>query len=195
MRKTCRRQPTARPRTCSFRSRFTNSLSSRFTCSVHRVWTRASAFLLSWFACRHANLAVAETGGCKLQGQSARVVRAQAKPSHGRADCPCRRAGGGPQASRKLRVKRRYNHTACRMMSGGNWWRANEIVVIRHHSRGSETRQSSRVNSPQTPLPQISTISHIQSRGEQLGITDSKTTTVAPSIFVVVPGKAQRQER
>jgi hypothetical protein len=25
------------------------------------------------------------------------------------------------------------------MMSGGNWWRANEIVVIRHHSRESET--------------------------------------------------------
>jgi hypothetical protein len=24
-------------------------------------------------------------------------------------------------------------------MSGGNWWRANEIVVIRHHSRESET--------------------------------------------------------
>ena len=26
----------------------------------------------------------------------------------------------------------RNNHTACRMMLGGNWWRANEIVVIRH---------------------------------------------------------------
>jgi hypothetical protein len=22
----------------------------------------------------------------------------------------------------ELRVKRRYNHTACQMMSGGNWW-------------------------------------------------------------------------
>jgi hypothetical protein len=32
-------------------------------------------------------------------------------------------------------------------MSGGNWWRANEIIVIRHHSRGSEACQSSRVNS------------------------------------------------
>jgi hypothetical protein len=26
-------------------------------------------------------------------------------------------------------VKRRYSHTACRMMSGGNWWRANEISI------------------------------------------------------------------
>ena len=34
------------------------------------------------------------------------------------------------------------------MTSDGNWWRANEIVVIRHHSRESETRQSFRVNSP-----------------------------------------------
>jgi hypothetical protein len=33
------------------------------------------------------------------------------------------------------------------MMSGGNWWRANEIVVIRHHSPSSRTRQSSRVSS------------------------------------------------
>jgi hypothetical protein len=34
------------------------------------------------------------------------------------------------------------------MTSDGNCWRANEIVVIRHHSRESETRQSFRVNSP-----------------------------------------------
>jgi hypothetical protein len=52
-----------------------------------------------------------------------------------------------PHTSRKLRVKRRYNQTACRMMSAGNWWRANEIVVIRHRSRRSGTRQSSRVSS------------------------------------------------
>ena len=26
-------------------------------------------------------------------------------------------------------MKRRYNHTACRTMSGGNWWRANEISI------------------------------------------------------------------
>jgi hypothetical protein len=26
-------------------------------------------------------------------------------------------------------VKRTYSHTACRMMSGGNWWRANEISI------------------------------------------------------------------
>src|ERR1700722_20428524 len=38
------------------------------------------------------------------------------------------------------------------MMSGGNWVRAKEIFCIRHHSRGSETRQSLRVNSPVGPL-------------------------------------------
>ena len=47
----------------------------------------------------------------------------------------------------ELRVKRKYNRTACRMTSDGNWWRTNEIVVIRHHSRESESRQSFRVNS------------------------------------------------
>ena len=44
-------------------------------------------------------------------------------------------------------MKRKYNHTACRMTSDGNWWRANEIVVIRHHSCECEARQSFRVNS------------------------------------------------
>ena len=43
-------------------------------------------------------------------------------------------------------MKRKYNHTASRMTSDGNWWRANEIVVIRHHNLGSETHQSFRVN-------------------------------------------------
>jgi hypothetical protein len=39
------------------------------------------------------------------------------------------RSAGQSSTSRKLRVKRRYNQTACRMMSGGNWWRANEISM------------------------------------------------------------------
>jgi hypothetical protein len=37
------------------------------------------------------------------------------------------RSASRSSTSLKLRVKRRYSHTACRMMSGGNWCRAYEI--------------------------------------------------------------------
>jgi DNA-binding LacI/PurR family transcriptional regulator len=36
-----------------------------------------------------------------------------------------------------------YGQTACRMIAGGNWWRANEIV-IRHLTRRTATRDHSR---------------------------------------------------
>ena len=37
------------------------------------------------------------------------------------------------------------------MMSGGNWWRANDIVVIRHHNCGSEPAKVS-VSNPSLGL-------------------------------------------
>jgi hypothetical protein len=52
--------------------------------------------------------------------------------------------------SRKLRVKRRYNHTACRMMSGGNWWRANKISMG-HLTNESDVGDRD-VTKPRNPL-------------------------------------------
>ena len=40
------------------------------------------------------------------------------------------RSASGSSTSRELSVKRRYNHTACWMTAGGNWWRAQEIGGI-----------------------------------------------------------------
>src|SRR5271166_1827488 len=40
--------------------------------------------------------------------------------------------------------------TACRMIAGGNWWRANEIV-IRHPIHQTDARQRSRDKTPQRP--------------------------------------------
>jgi hypothetical protein len=40
-------------------------------------------------------------------------------------------------------VNRTYSQTACRMISGGNWWRANEIVM-RHLTRQPDARYRSR---------------------------------------------------
>ena len=75
------------------------------------------------------------------------------RPTPGRfiGDIPPRSASKS-SASRKLRVKQKNDHNACLMTSDGNCWRANEIVVIRHHNRGSGTRQSFRVNSLPTLL-------------------------------------------
>jgi hypothetical protein len=36
-------------------------------------------------------------------------------------------------------VKRTYSQTACRIIAGGNWWRANEIVM-RHLTRQTGAR-------------------------------------------------------
>ena len=42
---------------------------------------------------------------------------------------------------------------ACRMIAGGNWWRANEIVR-RHLNRQPDARYRSRGNAPAQPFPE-----------------------------------------
>jgi hypothetical protein len=42
-----------------------------------------------------------------------------------------------------MRVSRPWRQTACRMIAGGNWWRATEIV-IRHPIRQTATRSPCR---------------------------------------------------
>ena len=44
----------------------------------------------------------------------------------------CARSSSTP---RKLRLKRKYSHTAWRMTSAGNRWRLNEIDFTKHHPR------------------------------------------------------------
>jgi hypothetical protein len=92
---------------------------------------------------------VARKEGTELQGPAADGLVAHLDPA----------AAIRSSTSRKLRVKRKYNHTAWRMTSGGNRWRAKEMGFILPHYRLSlvtSMTDRSGLAGPRKPEAQVS---------------------------------------